>query len=280
MPVIGIPVNLLLERIQTRLDREDLVTHLQHLGCDVEGYATVRRFRCTRCDNVVEITETENPPILCDRCGCDFKERPEAQVALGESDVIRMELLAVRPETRVLFMSGYAAEGVLREVSDLASASMLLKPFTPTSLGRKLNEVLEAGTRQDEKSGPASGGGPALRVLHMDDDRDILEITGRLLGRAGHEVVSCENVDEAVARYGEALAAGRRFDVVLLDLSIPGRKGGVEAMKELLALDPAARIFACSGAGPAEAGPPEKGFLALVEKPFTPECLDTIRRLL
>ncbi len=190
------------------------------------------------------------------------------------------KLLAVRPETRVLFMSGYAAEGVLREVSDLASASMLLKPFTPTSLGRKLNEVLEAGTRQDEKSGPASGGGPALRVLHMDDDRDILEITGRLLGRAGHEVVSCENVDEAVARYGEALAAGRRFDVVLLDLSIPGRKGGVEAMKELLALDPAARIFACSGAGPAEAGPPEKGFLALVEKPFTPECLDTIRRLL
>ncbi len=98
MPVIGIPVNLLLERIQTRLDREDLVTHLQHLGCDVEGYATVRRFRCTRCDNVVEITETENPPILCDRCGCDFKERPEAQVALGESDVIRMELLAVRPD--------------------------------------------------------------------------------------------------------------------------------------------------------------------------------------
>lgn len=190
------------------------------------------------------------------------------------------KLLGARPETRVLFMSGYAAEGVLRELSDLASAGMLLKPFTPTSLGRKLHEVLETSPRQGDGQDAASGGAPALRVLHMDDDRDILEITGRLLGRAGHEVVSCENVDEAVARYGEALAAGRRFDVVLLDLSIPGRKGGVEALRELLALDPTARVFACSGAGPAEAGPLEAGFLGLVEKPLTPECLDTIRRLL
>ena len=85
MPVVGIPVELLLERIATPIDREDLVEHLQHLGCDVEGYATVRRFRCRRCDNVIEITETENPPVLCDRCGADFKDRPELQLALGAS---------------------------------------------------------------------------------------------------------------------------------------------------------------------------------------------------
>ena len=98
MPVIGIPVNMLLARIATRLERDELVEHLQHLGCDVEGYATVRRFRCLRCDNMTEITETENPPVLCDRCGLDFKEAPDRLAALGTQDVIRMELLAVRPD--------------------------------------------------------------------------------------------------------------------------------------------------------------------------------------
>ena len=37
MPVVGIPVKMLLDRISTRLERDDLVVHLQHLGCDVEG---------------------------------------------------------------------------------------------------------------------------------------------------------------------------------------------------------------------------------------------------
>ncbi len=98
MPVIGIPVDLLTERIQTRFSREELVEHLQHLGCDVEGYATMRRFGCTRCGNLMEITETENPPVLCDRCGTDFKVAPECLQPAGEKDVVRMELLAVRPD--------------------------------------------------------------------------------------------------------------------------------------------------------------------------------------
>ncbi|MEW6279459.1 MAG: phenylalanine--tRNA ligase subunit beta [Candidatus Eremiobacterota bacterium] len=98
MPVIGIPVEMLLERISTRLTREELVEHLQHLGCDVEGYATLRRFRCERCGNLMEITETEHPPVECDRCGADFRQQPEARQESGTSEVIRMELLAVRPD--------------------------------------------------------------------------------------------------------------------------------------------------------------------------------------
>ena len=98
MPVIGIPVDMLLQRISTRPSREELVAHLQHLGCDVEGYATMRRFSCERCSNLMEITETENQPSLCDRCGTDFRSEPQSLRAAGEKDVVRMELLAVRPD--------------------------------------------------------------------------------------------------------------------------------------------------------------------------------------
>jgi phenylalanyl-tRNA synthetase beta chain len=98
MPVIGIPIKMLLERVGTSLDRESMVEHLQHLGCDMEGFATVRRYRCLRCDNMIEITATENPPVLCDRCGADYKEHPQELAEAGELDVIRMELLPVRPD--------------------------------------------------------------------------------------------------------------------------------------------------------------------------------------
>ena len=193
---------------------------------------------------------------------------------------VARRLLALRPGTRVLFMSGYAAEGILREVSGLGNPGLLQKPFTPTSLGRKVHEALDASPRPEGNSTPVAGSGRALSILHMDDDTDILEITRTLLRRAGHEVVSCVDVEAAVARFGEALAGSRRFDLVVLDLSIPGKKGGAEAMKEILALDPTARIFACSGAGPSEAGSLEPGFLGIVEKPFTPESLNAILSLL
>jgi phenylalanyl-tRNA synthetase beta chain len=115
MPVIGIPVDMLLERIESKLDRDELVTQLQYLGCDVEGYATLQRFRCSRCDNILEITETENPPVLCDRCGADFREQEQLREELGQSDVIRMELLAVRPD---MFDPGGLARVLSRYLSE------------------------------------------------------------------------------------------------------------------------------------------------------------------
>lgn len=98
MPVIGIPLHLLRQRVATPLEPQQLVEQLQQLGCDVEGYATLRRFGCSRCDNILEITETEHPPVLCDRCGADFRALPALLSELGTTQVIRMELLAVRPD--------------------------------------------------------------------------------------------------------------------------------------------------------------------------------------
>jgi phenylalanyl-tRNA synthetase beta chain len=98
MPVIGIPVKLLTERLEGALSPDELVQHLQHIGCDVEGFATLRRLKCTRCGNIVEIGEQVDPPVLCRRCGVDYNTQPELRVDLGENHVIRMELLAVRPD--------------------------------------------------------------------------------------------------------------------------------------------------------------------------------------
>lgn len=89
---------MLNERISTSLSPDEMVSTLQELGCDVEGYATLRRFACERCQFLMEITETENPPVECQACGHDFKACPQDLSERGTSDVIRMELLAVRPD--------------------------------------------------------------------------------------------------------------------------------------------------------------------------------------
>jgi phenylalanyl-tRNA synthetase beta chain len=98
MPVVSISLDTLLSRIKTEIPREDLAKKLRQLGCDVEGYATVKRFKCSSCDNIMEITETENPPVVCDQCGADYKTNPDLLVFLNDHSVIRMELLAVRPD--------------------------------------------------------------------------------------------------------------------------------------------------------------------------------------
>jgi len=189
-------------------------------------------------------------------------------------------LLAVRPETRVVFMSGYAEEAIVHQAAVQGTAVFLQKPFTSSTLGRKLREALDAVPLPEQQGAGVHGGREPLSILHMDDDRDILEITRMFLGDDGHSVISCIDVEETVARYAEALARGERFDLVLLDLSIPGKKGGVEGMREILKLDPTARIVACSGAGLSEIGPLESGFVGIVEKPFTSESLKAIRHLL
>jgi two-component system cell cycle sensor histidine kinase/response regulator CckA len=52
-------------------------------------------------------------------------------------------VVTLRPETRVLFMSGYADDAMLTRVRG-ASAAFLAKPFSPDTLARKVREVLEA----------------------------------------------------------------------------------------------------------------------------------------
>ena len=53
-------------------------------------------------------------------------------------------LCARRPETRVLYLSGYTSEAIGRHGLEESRVPLLHKPFSPGSLARIVREVLDA----------------------------------------------------------------------------------------------------------------------------------------
>jgi len=59
-----------------------------------------------------------------------------------------------------------------------------------------------------------------------------------MLSCLGYEVQLASDGLETIELYGKAKGAGRPFDCVLMDLTIPGAMGGKEAIQKLLEIDP------------------------------------------
>lgn len=108
------------------------------------------------------------------------------------------------------------------------------------------------------------------RVLLMDDEPAIREVTAAMLRMNGFQVVCAADGEEALDRYRAALTAGERFDLVIMDLTVPGGMGGVEAIEALLALDPRVRAIVSSGYAndPVMADPAAWGFVGVLPKPY------------
>jgi FixJ family two-component response regulator len=55
-------------------------------------------------------------------------------------------LTALNPQLRVLFMSGYIDDSVVRQGIQDPGVAYLQKPFSPTSLAKKVREVLDSAS--------------------------------------------------------------------------------------------------------------------------------------
>jgi len=128
-------------------------------------------------------------------------------------------------------------------------------------------EPLPAQTASVESRNP--------RVLVLDDEEAICTLVSCALEPLGYEVVETHDALTAIACYTDALQTGRRFDVVISDLTIPGGMGGQEAVRRLRAIDPALRAIVSSG----YAGDPvlgdfrDHGFCAIIQKPYEIDAL-------
>jgi len=105
----------------------------------------------------------------------------------------------------------------------------------------------------------------------MDDEQLVRNVAGALIRALGHDVESVESGEEAVRSYLAAAAAGRPFDVVILDLTVRGGMGGRETLRRLLEIAPEVKAVVSSGyaADGVIADYRLHGFCAALAKPYT-----------
>ena len=85
------------------------------------------------------------------------------------------------------------------------------------------------------------------KILIMDDEENIRDITSQLLTHIGFETHTARDGEEAIELYINAKKLGNPFDALIMDLTVPGGMGGVEAIKKIIEIDPSARAIAASG---------------------------------
>jgi CheY-like chemotaxis protein len=140
-------------------------------------------------------------------------------------------------------------------------------------------------------NGPLAGPEPVLpervfhfnhqRILIMDDEAAIRDLTSQLLGTLGYEVTAVPDGLEAVRMYERALRRGENFQAVILDATIRGGMGGLATIERLRSLDPQVTAIICSGYSD-EAALSQflaYGFRSALPKPFSRrELSDALQR--
>jgi len=157
--------------------------------------------------------------------------------------------------------------GLIRVRSELGKGSVfsLYLPALAAVEAAPVKSAVPAGARKG-------------RVLIMDDEEIVRLVAGELITTLGHEAEFAEHGEAALQAYRNAKAAGRPFDIVILDLTIRGGMGGAETVRKLLEIDPDAKTVVSSGYSDdlVTSTYRKHGFRAFLKKPYDVTDLQAI----
>jgi PAS domain S-box-containing protein len=85
------------------------------------------------------------------------------------------------------------------------------------------------------------------RVLLMDDDTEVVEVTRDMLQMLGYDAETTACGTTAIERFREETERGCAFDAVVLDLTVPGGMGGADAVRGIRAIRPEVPVVVTSG---------------------------------
>jgi CheY-like chemotaxis protein len=159
-------------------------------------------------------------PAADGREALQLAERCDGPIHLLLTDVVMPEmsgsqlserLSAVHPESRVIYMSGYAENAIVHHGILESGLTFLPKPCPTDLLVRKVREILDARPRKDLRGS---------RILVVDDSEDERILQVRLLSKAGCVVLEASGGREALD-----VLEREAVDAVVTDVNMPGMGG-------------------------------------------------------
>ncbi|MHC1697306.1 MAG: PAS domain S-box protein [Geobacteraceae bacterium] len=128
----------------------------------------------------------------------------------------------------------------------------------------------EGGLPAPKDKAPLTVSTSGAFILVMDDELPIRELSEEMLRLIGCRVESCSCGEELIELYRQRIVEGCRPDVVIMDLTIPGKMGGLEAAQRILEIDREARLIVSSGYSndPVMANYHAYGFVGFLIKPY------------
>ena len=120
------------------------------------------------------------------------------------------------------------------------------------------------------------------KILVMDDEELIRNVSTAMLKQLGYEAHAANDGKEVIALYLQAKKDGQPFDLVIMDLTVPGGMGGKEAIAHLRQLDPTIKAVVSSGYAndPIMANFREYGFCGVAPKPFSLQDLSKLLQMI
>ena len=227
-----------------------------------------------RCQTV----STEHPFGLATSGDCAIVEIADTGCGIAPEDMKRLfdPFFTTKPSGHGVGLT--AARSIARRhggdllVESTAGSGTTVRLCIPVAHG----QVVQI-TATEPKWEPVSAAG---RLLVIDDEQAVADVTCAMARHIGYETTAVPDGEAAISAYTQAMTEQRPFDLVIMDLTVPGGMGGREAIQKLLVFYPDARVIVSSGysddASIAEYT--NHGFVAALPKPYTMQDLQRVLR--
>ena len=129
-------------------------------------------------------------------------------------------------------------EGIIT-VDSTPGVGTLFAVYIPAANGEK--------SEQKAITAPAASVAGRPKILLIDDEQILLDVTGSMLKHIGYEVATAQNHDDAMDFYQRGKEAGRPFSLIIMDLTMRGDEGGEIAIRRWKDNHPEVKAIISSG---------------------------------
>jgi CheY-like chemotaxis protein len=138
-------------------------------------------------------------------------------------------------------------------------------PGKGTSVGLFLPKAAQQPDVEVQPPEPLPVQGHLERILVVEDNKELLELTSQMLAESGYRVLCAKSGAEAM----EIMTRGQKFELLLSDIVMPNGMNGVELAREVRRMDPGIKILLTSGyAGDTLERHRAVGEFPIIDKPY------------